>query len=136
MAGRIRSGGGHGEPPRGRSGLSSGARSHQVLGARLEALEEPLDRRQAVDLSGRLVRTEPNDAWKAQGEARLVPARTHDDVKGDLDHDRRLDLAVAPEPRDRVLLEPSGHLGDLRVTQPCVRFAGVYGTAAACATAS
>ena len=45
--------------------------------------------------------------------------------KRDLDHDGRLDLAIAAEPGDRVRLEPAGHLGDLGVGQAAVGLADV-----------
>src|SRR6266571_6102039 len=115
MAGRIRCGAGSGEAPDGGPGLSPGACRHQVLGAGLEALEQPLDRREGVDLVGRLVGTESDDARETQGKAGLVPARPHDHVEGHLHDDRRLHLAIPSEPGDRVRLEPAGHLRDLRV---------------------
>ena len=59
-------------------------------------------------------------------EAGPVAARSDDDVEGDLDDHRRLDLPVAPEGGDRVRLEPAGHLGDLRVGQAAVGLADVH----------
>ena len=63
------------------------------------------------------------DPRKAQRVARLVAVRADDHVERDLDDDRRLDLAVAPEALDRVGLEPRRHLGDLGVGQAAVRLA-------------
>src|SRR3954471_9822220 len=90
-------------------GLLPGARRHQLLGSVLEALVQRLDRLERVDLVGRLVGSQVRDPREAEGEARLMPARPDDDVEGDLDDDRRLDLAVAAVAGDRVVLEPGGH---------------------------
>ena len=73
--------------------------------------------------SARLVRPQVRDPREAQREPRLVAGRAHDHVERDLDHDRRLDDPVAAVDRDRVGLEPPGHLGDLGVGQAAVRLA-------------
>ena len=75
----------------------------------------------STDLSGR-------SAWirgKRRQKPLAVAVAADDDVERDLDDDRRLDLAVAPEPGDRVRLEPGGHLGDLGVGQAAVGLADV-----------
>ena len=70
-----------------------------------------------------LSRPQVGDPREAQREPGLVAGRAHDHVEGDLDDDRRLDHPVAPERRDRVGLEPAGHLGDLGVGQAAVGLA-------------
>src|SRR6476646_4861252 len=107
------------------SGLLPGACRHQVLAAVLEVLVQGADRLQRVDLVGRLVRPKRGDPREPQREPRLVAVRADDHVERDLDDDGRLDLAIAPEPGDRVLLEPARHLGDLGVGQAAVRLADV-----------
>src|SRR6476469_8193971 len=108
-----------------RSGLLPGACCHQVLAAVLEVLVQRADGLERVDLVGRLVRPERGDPREPQRKPRLVAVRADDDVERDLDDDGRLDLAVAPEPGDRVLLEPARHLGDLGIGQAAVRLADV-----------
>src|SRR6185295_13141553 len=105
------------------TGLLPGARGHQLFGPVLEPLVQRSDRLDRVDIVGRLVRPEGGDPREPERIARLVAGRADDDVEGDLDDDGRLDLAVAPEPLDRVGLEPGRHLGDLGVRQPAVGLA-------------
>ena len=54
-----------------------------------------------------------------------MAVRSDDHVKSDLDDDGRLDNVVAAVARERVILEPARHLGDLGVGQPAVRLADV-----------
>ena len=55
-----------------------------------------------------------------------MTVRPHDHVERDLNHDGRLDLAVAPEAGDRVLLEPASHLRDLGIAESGVGLADRY----------
>ena len=84
-----------------------GACRHQQLRAVLQPLVQRGHGLDRVDLVDRLVRPQRGDAREAQAEARLVALAADDDVERDLDDDRRLDLAVAPELGDRVRLEPA-----------------------------
>jgi hypothetical protein len=106
-------------------GHGFGARGHQVFGTVLEPFVQRGDGRDGVDLVRRLVGSQPDDPGEPQREAGGVPLRASDDVECDLDDDSRLDLPISPKARDRVGLEPAGHLRDLRVGQSAVGLADV-----------
>ena len=83
------------------------------------------DRLDRVDLVDGLVGAERDDPREPEREPRPVAVRADDHVKGDLDDDGRLDHVVAAVARERVILEPACHLGDLGVGQAAVGLADV-----------
>ena len=62
-----------------------------------------LDARERVDFAQRLVVANTENAREAQGEAAIMPVRSHDVVERDLENDQRLDRPDAAPVLERVL---------------------------------
>src|SRR5450759_1162925 len=77
----------------------------QLFGPVLQFSVQTLDVGKRVDFVRALVGPQGDDARESQGEARLVTRRTLDDVEGDFDHDKRLDLSEPAQMPDGVRLE-------------------------------